>query len=113
MKNKSGIKDKKIRSSNNMQIMKNPKKIIANLTKNKNLKIDKDMSKKIAIGATGVAITAGAVAAGAMLIDKKTRANLAKGATKAFSSIQKIATNLAKEDQIQVLHRVKSTKKRK
>ncbi len=45
------------------------------------------MAKTIAKGAAGVALTAGMVAAGAALSSKSTRKNIAKGTTRAISTI--------------------------
>lgn len=49
------------------------------------------MAKTIAKGAAGVALTAGVVAAGAALSDKRTRSKITKGAGKAIKTISTTA----------------------
>ncbi len=56
-----------------------------------------DTAKKIALGATGVALTAGAVAAGVVLMNKRNRDNMSKGAKKAIGTLKVVASDFAKE----------------
>lgn len=56
-----------------------------------------DMAKKIALGATGVALTAGAVAAGVVLMNKRNRENMSKGAKKAMGTLKVVASDFAKK----------------
>ncbi|OGE31382.1 hypothetical protein A2631_06080 [Candidatus Daviesbacteria bacterium RIFCSPHIGHO2_01_FULL_44_29] len=68
----------------------------------------------ISRGATGVALTAGVLAAGAALADKKTRQSLSKGAQEMMSALEQAAagvTEQAKAGYQAVAHQVRISKK--
>ncbi len=69
----------------------------ANVVKNFN---DTSTANKIAIGAAGIAIAAGAVAAGAALSDKKNRSKLSKSAMGAFDIASDLAKSYGEKGQI-------------
>lgn len=68
-----------------------------------------DITRNIALGATGVAITAGVVAAGAALANPKLRGGLSKVAEKGMSSIQNMSEEMPKkaEKYIATAHEIK------
>ena len=79
-------------------------------------KKNSNMAGKIALGATGVAVAAGVVAAGAALADKKNRDSLVKGASKALGMMQDMATTTTDEmkDQYHMVEqRIRSPRKKK
>lgn len=58
-----------------------------------------DMIKKVAIGATGLALATGAVVAGVALTNKKTRTRLTRGAKKTFGRVQQTIGDAAERYQ--------------
>lgn len=68
----------------------------------------------ISKGATGVALTAGVIAAGAALADKKTRQSLSRGAQEMLSTLEQAAagvTEQAKAGYQAVAHQVRISKR--
>lgn len=57
----------------------------------------KDMTEMITPIATGVAVTAGVIAAGSVLAKKENREKLAKGAQKGMDILQEISQNMGEE----------------
>lgn len=55
------------------------------------------IGKKIAVGATGVALVAGAIAAGVALSSKKNRRKLVKGAKKVVGTVREASTTVGRE----------------
>lgn len=55
------------------------------------------MGKKIAVGATGVALAAGAIAAGVALSSKRNRQKVARGAKKVVGTVRDATTTVGRE----------------
>lgn len=72
----------------------------------------KNMGKKIALGATGVALTAGAVAAGAIMMNKKTRNKVTRDAKKAFGTMKAKTIEFAEKNEMPAITPHKVSRKK-